>query len=273
MINSPSRGIGETTIERIEKHALAIGFKFHVAARNWKKAGEISDKLGENIDKFFKILDNLPEIILRRDITKSVGAILLEELRAMGYRDHLMQTCKDLQTLEKKWAILEIFARVLDSFVDKGGRTEKTLHEFIDAMELRDAGEDPDEKDKTPKVQLLTLHACKGLEFPVVIFIGVEEDLLPHRTLGSDVSEERRLFYVGVTRAKQRLVMTRAKDRKRFGKWQPVAASRFLLEIPPSMVTTFDSGFRPVAEAERKNMLADLLKKLDVTAEKQKVSK
>ena len=76
-------------------------------------------------------------------------------------------------------------------------------------MELRDAGEDPNEKDKTPKVQLLTLHACKGLEFPVVLFIGCEEDLLPHRTLGSDVSEERRLFYVGVTRAKQRLVLTR----------------------------------------------------------------
>lgn len=87
------------------------------------------------------------------------------------------------------------------------------------------------------------------------------------------MSEERRLFYVGVTRAKQRLVMTRAKERKRFGKWQPVAASRFLLEIPVAMVSQFESGFRPVAESERKNMLADLLKKLDVTAEKQKVSK
>lgn len=272
VINSPSRGIGETTVERIEAHAHAIGFKFHVAARNWKKAG-IQEKIGENINAFFKLLDTLPETILRKDVTKSVGTLLLLELRAMGYRDHLMQTCKDLQTLEKKWGILEIFARVLDSFVDKGGRTEKTLHEFIDAMELRDAGDDPDEKDKTPKVQLLTLHACKGLEFPVVIFIGCEEDLLPHRTLGSDVSEERRLFYVGVTRAKQRLVMTRAKERKRFGKWQPVAASRFLLEIPVAMVSQFESGFRPVAESERKNMLADLLKKLDVTAEKQKVSK
>jgi DNA helicase-2/ATP-dependent DNA helicase PcrA len=138
-------------------------------------------------------------------------------------------------------------------------------------MELRDQGED-EEKDKVPKVQLLTLHACKGLEFPVVIFVGVEEDLLPHRTLGSDVAEERRLFYVGLTRAKEKLVLTRAKTRKRFGKFAPAAPSRFLLEIPPHMLTTFETGFRPVAESERKNMMADLFKKLEASAVRQKIT-
>jgi DNA helicase-2/ATP-dependent DNA helicase PcrA len=271
VINTPSRGIGETTIEKLEAHANAIGFKFHVAARNWKRAG-IQDNIGENIEMFFRLLDRLPDEILRGDPTKSVGETLVAKFREIGYRDHIAHTCKDEQAVQKRWTVIEIFARVLDSFVQKGARDEKTLHEFIDAMELRDAADDPDERDKTPKVQLLTLHACKGLEFPVVLFIGCEEDLIPHRTLGSDVSEERRLFYVGVTRAKQRLILTRAQTRKRFGRYAPVAPSRFLLEIPPNQLTTFETGFRPVGEDQRKNMLADLFKKLDTTAAGQKIT-
>jgi superfamily I DNA/RNA helicase len=271
IVNAPTRGIGETTVERLEQHSIAIGFKFHVAARNWKAAG-VQDKIGESIDGLFRLLDHLPDRILRGDPSRTVGELLIEQLREIGYRDYLSNTCKDIQTLDKKWGILEIFGRVLDSFVTQGGRDEKTLMEFVDAMELRDPGDNHDEKDKTPKVQLLTLHACKGLEFPVVIFIGCEEDLIPHRTLGSDVAEERRLFYVGITRAKKHLVLTRAKTRKRFGKWNPVAPSRFLLEIPAQMVTSHDSGFRPVGKEQRKNLLADLFKKLEVTAEGQKIT-
>ena len=269
VLNTPTRGVGETTVERLDQHAEALGFKFHVASRNWKNAG-VSEKIGEGIDGFFKILDGLPDDILRGDPTISVGTTLLRRLREIGYRDHLLTTSKDTSALEKRWNILEIFARVLDAFVDKGARDEKTLHEFIDAMELRDAS-DTDEKDKTPKVQLLTLHACKGLEFPCVIFIGCEEDLIPHKTLGSDVSEERRLFYVGVTRAKHKLILTRAKARKRYGRFNSVAPSRFLLEIPPAMITAFETGFRPVGEVQRKNLLADLFAKLEVKAASQKI--
>lgn len=269
VINAPTRGIGEATIERIETHAKVIGFKFHVAARQWKNAG-VPDKIGDHIDDFFRILDRFPEEILRGNPEISVGQALVNKMSSIGYKAYLRQSCKDDLTLTKKWAVLEIFGRVLDAFVERGGRTEKTLLEFVDSMELRDTQED-NEKDKTPKVQLLTLHACKGLEFPVVIFIGCEEDLIPHRTLGSDVSEERRLFYVGVTRAKERLVLTRAKTRKRFGKFQPAAPSRFLLEIPVHMLKSFETGFRPVNESERKNLMAELFKKIEVNAVRQKL--
>ncbi|MFN8945871.1 MAG: 3'-5' exonuclease, partial [Pseudobdellovibrionaceae bacterium] len=178
-------------------------------------------------------------------------------------REYLGQTCKNAQVLDKKLNILEIFCRVLDSFIAKGFRDEKTLLEFVDAMELRDLSESLEEKDQTPKVQLFTLHACKGLEFPVVIFVGCEEDLIPHRILGGDVAEERRLFYVGVTRAKERLVLTRAVSRKRFGRAVPVAPSRFLLEIPNEMVTAFETGFRAVTDDQRKQMLSDFFKKYE----------
>lgn len=271
IFNVPTRGIGETTVERIEQHAQAIGFKFHVAARNWKNAG-VQDKIGEHIEGLFKILDHLPDELLGGDPARSVGENLLNKFLRMGYRDYLRQTCKDDAALSKRWAVIEIFARVLDGFVAKGARDEKTLMEFVDAMELRDTGENEEESERESKVQLLTLHACKGLEFPVVIFVGCEEDLIPHRTLGSDVAEERRLFYVGVTRAKEHLVLTRARARKRYGQFVPSAPSRFLLEIPEHMLKSFETGFRPVGESERKNLMADLFKKLEASAEKQKLS-
>ncbi len=271
IINAPTRGIGETTIDRLDEHAKVIGFKFHVAARKWRQAG-VQENIGERIEGLFRLLDSLPQTILGGDPTRTVGENFLSKLLEIGYRDYLGQTTKDPQALTKKWTVLEIFTRVLDSFVARGGRDEKTLMEFVDAMELRDAGETEEERDQTPKVQLLTLHACKGLEFPVVIFVGCEEEIIPHRTLGSDVSEERRLFYVGVTRAKERLVLTRAKTRKRFGKFAPSAPSRFLLEIPPQMLTAFETGFRPVGESERKNMMADLFAKIASNAAKQKLN-
>lgn len=261
IVNAPPRGIGDATINRIEQFADTVGLKFHVATRKWKEAG-ISENTGASIEELFYILDGLAEHILRSDLKRSPGELLLEKLKEIGYKTYLGTTCKDAVTLEKKWMILEIFCRVLDSFIQKGGREEKALQEFIDAMELRDTGDDPEKEDQNPKVQLLTLHACKGLEFPVVIFIGCEEDLIPHRTLGSDVSEERRLFYVGVTRAKERLLMSRASARKRFGKFAPSAPSRFLLEISPDKLITIDSGFRAVNEDQRKELLANFFKKM-----------
>jgi DNA helicase II / ATP-dependent DNA helicase PcrA len=270
IINAPTRGIGETTIEKIEKFGQEHGLKFHVASRKWREAG-VQANIGEHVEGLFQTLDQFPEFLLHANPDKTVGENLLTRLHEMGYRDYIRQTCKDDMTVQKRWTVLEIFGRVLDAFVDRGGRTMDTLMEFVDAMELRDAGDD-EEKDQTPKVQLLTLHACKGLEFPVVIFVGCEEELIPHRTLGSDVAEERRLFYVGVTRAKERLVLTRARTRKRFGKFVPAAPSRFLLEIPEKMLANFETGFRPVGEDQRKNMMADLFAKLANNAAKQKIT-
>ncbi|MFN8945236.1 MAG: ATP-dependent helicase, partial [Pseudobdellovibrionaceae bacterium] len=159
ILNSPSRGIGDATVEKIEKYGDTVGLKFHVAARKWKEA-EVQEKIGEGLESLFRFLDNLPGDILKPNPEYSVGQLLLMKLREIGYREYLGQTCKNAQVLDKKWNILEIFCRVLDSFIAKGFRDEKTLLEFVDAMELRDLSESLEEKDQTPKVQLFTLHAC-----------------------------------------------------------------------------------------------------------------
>lgn len=319
IINTPSRGIGETTIEKLEAHMAArtaaevhmprvdrganrgSNLSFVQAARDWRSAG-VPEKIGEAIDGLFRLLAQLPGAILpgaapadvpveaepvvaqqtllgmtpqpavEKPAGNTPGERLLVFLDKLGYRDHLRLLVKDEQSLGKRWVAMEILGRVLDGFVARGGETRDTLREFVDAMELRDPGDDL-ENEKSPKVQLLTLHGCKGLEFKAVILMGVEEDLLPHRTLGGDVSEERRLFYVGVTRARERLVLTRAKSRKRFGKFAPVTPSRFLQEISPQLVVTHDSGFRPVGEEQRNSLLSDLFKKLEGNMAAQKLER
>jgi DNA helicase-2/ATP-dependent DNA helicase PcrA len=160
---------------------------------------------------------------------------------------------------EKKWQVVEIVGRILESFINKREPAISTLKDFLDAMMLRD---DPDEEDKKDQVQLMTFHASKGLEFPCVILVGIEEDLIPHKRLGGDLDEERRLFYVGITRAQKKLVMTYCQQRKKMGVIKPVFASRFLREANDKLYTQFLHGARPVSAAAREDMVSDFLKKL-----------
>jgi DNA helicase-2/ATP-dependent DNA helicase PcrA len=117
----------------------------------------------------------------------------------------------------------------------------------------------------------MTMHAAKGLEFPIVFVIGVEEDLIPHQRLGSDIAEERRLFYVGVTRAKEHLIMTHTRLRKRHGKLREVLPSRFLSEIDPQFYEHYPSGYRPVSEDSKTDLLEKLKSQLAQNMEKQKI--
>jgi DNA helicase-2/ATP-dependent DNA helicase PcrA len=269
IINTPHRGIGDASIEKLTEFANQNNISFVAAARRWQEA-EIAPKVGESLQQLFSLLADLPADIFNEAASPSSN--LLRRFQEIGYRDYIRAQCKDLDSFNKRWGVLESFGRVLESFIERGQKDRATLQEFIDAMELRHS--DDEEKDKEAaalKVQLLTLHASKGLEFPVVILIGVEEDLLPHKTLGSDISEERRLFYVGVTRAKERLVLSRARTRKRYGRYVPVSPSRFLVEVPEGSIVTHDSGYRPVVDGERESMLAKLRESLGGKIASQKI--
>ncbi|MFK8137023.1 MAG: ATP-dependent helicase [Bdellovibrionales bacterium] len=261
IINTPHRGIGETTIERLSIYAEAHKVSFQKAVRSWSSAG-VDSKIGKSIESLFlELKEMVPEML--NPGNDSPGQALLRYMSKIGYKNYVEKQAKDHKSAASKWAIVEIFANVFDSFLAQGGRTEKSIIDFIDAMELRENLDDSSDKDKTPKVQLLTFHACKGLEYPVCFMIGLEEDIIPHKTLGEDISEERRLFYVAVTRAKIKLIMSRARERRKYGRMKKSAPSRFLLEIPESMVQQYELGFRPVSSSQRKNLLADLYKSLD----------
>ncbi len=267
VINTPSRSIGDVTLEQLENYSKKNNCGFIKATHEWRNAG-VSEKSGEGVSRFLDALEKMSQTLLDPIDTRPIGERLVRYFTDIGYRNYVYNQYKDPQSAEKRWMLVDILGRILEGFVKKTGLSAKTIREFFESMELRDKVDEASDVEAPQKVELLTLHASKGLEFPVVILMGVEEDLLPHRSLGQNVDEERRLFYVGVTRAKERLVLTRTRQRKKFGKIQPVAPSRFLVEIPANILTTFESGFRPVSEFERKSMLGDLFKKLDNQKEK-----
>ncbi len=260
IINVPSRGIGDTTIEKLSEFALKKRINFVDACRFWKEA-EVQEKAGESIDALMTFIQELPGKILDYNIGSSPGAKMVELFAHIGYREYVYNSAADPTSAEKKWMVVEILGRILDSFLGRRSYDVENIKSFVDAMLLRDDMSDNEEDPN--KVQLMTLHASKGLEFPVVILAGLEEDLLPHKNLGSDIDEERRLFYVGLTRAKKKLVMSRCQQRKKHGTVRPVAPSRFLLEIPKELYKEFPLGARPVSGQERDDLVASFLSKLD----------
>jgi superfamily I DNA/RNA helicase len=271
IINTPTRGIGETTIENLLEWSDTNNQSFLQACLRSHEV-KVHEKATEQILKLLEFFKDLNQSLLNPPPALTVGELLVKKMREIGYYNHIAHHSKEGKTVENKWMVIEILGRVLDSFVAKSESTAKALKEFLDSMELRDQIEDSKEAQQS-KVQLLTLHACKGLEFPYVFMIGLEEDIIPHRMLGQDISEERRLFYVGVTRAQKHLIMSRAKTRRRFKQKVPSTPSRFLIEIPQNLLTVYEDGVRPVQETERRSMLESFFNKLDKTIEKQKVSK
>ena len=260
IINVPPRGIGETTLDRLTEFSEKNDIPFVDATKRWKEA-EVPEKTGEAIDQLLKWLWTFPQRLLE---DSSCGATISERFnflaRESGYRDYLAQSSAEGHIFEKKWQVVEIVGRIIESFVNKREPTVATLKEFIDAMLLRD---DPNEEDEKNQVQLMTIHASKGLEFPVVLLVGIEEDLLPHKRLGGDLDEERRLFYVGITRAQKKLTLTYCRRRKKMGQIKPVFPSRFLTDCSNALYNIFEHGSRPVSDVERESMVQDFLKKLN----------
>ena len=130
------------------------------------------------------------------------------------------------------WFLVESLKNTLERLQED--EPDAGIEEAISRLVLLDLLERQEEEDDSDRVQLMTLHASKGLEFPHVYLMGVEEDLLPHRNSidGDTVEEERRLAYVGITRAQRTLALTLASKRKQFGEWQNCEPSRFLEELP-----------------------------------------
>lgn len=257
IVNLPPRGLGETTLECLMKYAEESQLNLPQASKKWHKSG-LSEEKGQILDTFNEWLWTFPQRLLE---DTSLGATISSRFEALareiGYRDYLIKNNEGI-AFEKKWQVVEIVGRILESYLNKRELSIGTLKDFVDSMQLRDDVSDNEEKSD---VQLMTFHASKGLEFPFVILVGVEEDLLPHKRLGSDIDEERRLFYVGITRAQEKLVLSYGRQRKKQGVVRPVSPSRFLLEIESTLYDLHEQGFRPVSENEREDLVKNFLVK------------
>jgi DNA helicase II / ATP-dependent DNA helicase PcrA len=273
IVNVPPRGVGDETLNKIEEYMLSRKeeMSFIQALRLTTHMDFLSQGSRNGVKSFLDDLNLLKaDFLSQEDVDWEQR--LIRYFHEIGYRKYLSKFCKNDEALRRRWVSVEIFARVFKNFMAKKNEKRKGLKEFIDMMFLRDYEDNLDD-DKKEQVQLMTLHAAKGLEFPVVFIIGIEEDMIPHHRLGSDISEERRLFYVGVTRAQEKLVMTHARLRKRYGKMREVLPSRFLQEVNPVFYTHHSTGYRPVCENARDQMLKNLQDKLAASMEKQRIEK
>ena len=228
IINVPARGIGEKTIERIEAFSREKGLSFYEGLKQALKEDWLTPISKEKMEEFLHLIEEFRE----EAKTLSLSQLTLVLLAKTGYLQRLKEEGTD-EAFSKMENIDELVNVIME--FEKG--EEVSLETFLDKVSLVT---DIDlYEDKGNRVSLMTLHCAKGLEFPSVFIVGIEEGLLPHYRRGEeieDMEEERRLFYVGITRAKERLFLSRAEKRSTFGIGRVNLPSRFLDELPIELI-------------------------------------
>ena len=225
IINTPARGIGKTTIEQIEQYALENDLSLWNALRRLLDDGGFPSRAQAALRAFEHIITELTDLVNREPLDE----ILRQAIERTGY-GKMLESDNDPES-ESRLANLNELVNAAAEAAERG----ETLTDFLDHAALV---ADADGLDERATISLLTMHNAKGLEWPVVFIAGLEEGLFPHsRSLNSnsEMEEERRLCYVGMTRAQKRLILSWARYRRRFGGGQPepCLASRFLREVPP----------------------------------------
>ncbi|QHJ12290.1 ATP-dependent DNA helicase Rep [Paraglaciecola mesophila] len=231
VINTPTRGIGRVTLEKLGNFANQNRTSMFEAACSPMLSTVISGKSLESVEGFARWIVELSDEVKRSD---SIAAIR-QMIKDMGYEEWLYETSTSPKAAEMGMGnISTLFGWVSDML--EGGELDApmSLQEVVNRLILRDMMERGEDTEETDQVQLMTLHSSKGLEFPYVFMVGMEEGLLPHQSSidEDNIEEERRLAYVGITRAQKELFFTLAKERRQFGEVIQPEPSRFLHELP-----------------------------------------
>jgi len=250
IINTPARGIGKTTVEQIERYALDHNLDLWTAIGRMLEENQFATRAHAALDAFRKLVQELAEALTALPLHD--GLRFVEE--RTGYRKMLEQ--ENTPESEGRIENLDELASAAAEAAERG----EGVTEFLDHAALVS---DADTVDERAQVSLLTLHNAKGLEFPFVFLAGLEEGLFPHsRSFNSEamLEEERRLCYVGMTRAEKRLILTWARYRRRFGGGEQERSipSRFLSEVPANLIVKLGGDERGTSQ-------------LDLTAERYEV--
>ena len=233
IINSPLRGIGDSTVRKIEAQALDQGTAFWDAMGRALEENLLPSRSAAAVGEFRALMQEL-----HRMAPQSTVAELLSEVIERTEYVHSLER----EGTPEAFSRIENIQELANAAADSRDRGEN-LQEFLDHAALVS---DVDAYDGAARITLMTLHSAKGLEFPVVFLGGMEEGLLPHSRsllIAQALEEERRLCYVGMTRARDVLMLTRAATRRRYGSQMPESSrpSRFLDEIPPQLIEDFSA--------------------------------
>lgn len=233
IINVPKRSIGATTLEHVAAYAEEQGISLFEALSSTEEL-PVTKRAKTSLENFAAMIFDLLNDIEGKDVLSLIETVIKET----GYGEMLDKEAEhDPQGESRKENVGE-FLSVAKDYMDSN--PEGSLQDFLENVALVSDVDDFESSDS--KVTLMTLHAAKGLEFPVVFLVGLDEGLFPHsRTLmdPSQVEEERRLAYVGITRAERQLYVTNAVTRTMYGRISAYMPSRFLEEIPPQLMEDY----------------------------------
>ncbi|CAH0542052.1 DNA helicase Rep [Vibrio marisflavi] len=250
IVNTPRREIGPATLEKLGTYANMRGKSLFEASFEMGLEQHLTGRGLENLRRFTHWLVKMSDNAERGNTVEVVRGLV----RDINYEDWLYETSTSPKAAEMRMKnVSDLYSWIVaDLEGDNYDQEEKTLKEVVQRLTLRDMMERGEEDEDTDAVQLMTLHASKGLEFPYVYLIGSEEGILPHQTsIDEDgIEEERRLMYVGITRAQRELSFILCKERRQFGELIKPTQSRFLDELPFEDIE-WEANKKPVSQEER----------------------
>lgn len=263
IVNVPRRKIGTSTLETLGAYATERGISMHDACDEIGLEAQMPPAALERLREFTDWLARLRERLRGDDAIEAVRGMI----RDIEYEDWLHQNASSPVVAERRLANVMTLIDSLQNAMTRADENndDNSVEAAIARLVLRDLMERQENEDDGDKVQMLTLHAAKGLEFPHVYMIGVEEDILPHRNSieGDAIEEERRLCYVGITRARKTLTLSYCAKRKQYGDFSSCSPSRFLNELPAEDVEWEGrDGVDPAVSKQRANATLAGLKNL-----------
>jgi superfamily I DNA/RNA helicase len=261
--NVPARGLSDATMELLLGRSHLHQCPVFTAMRSPECLADLAPRARDNVARFVRMID-ATRGELQSTETGTLRAWAERFFEAIGYFTELRRAEKDQETAEQRIRNLKDLMASLDEGAGRVGGVDR-LEAFLEEVTL-DADRKEEGEEMRAAVTLITMHSCKGLEFPNVYIAGLEEGLLPHgRSIQEgSIEEERRLFYVGITRAMETLTLSHCGSRKKYGQLTPAHPSRFLTELPPDLIEDGDAKARaPVAVEAGRKLFAGMLEAID----------
>jgi superfamily I DNA/RNA helicase len=257
--NTPARGLSDVTLERLLGASHERKGSVFSAMKNPAVTTTFQAKTRESIEAFVDLVERTQEHLRQPATENAIQTWMNQFLDRIGYFDELRRSEKNQETAENRIRNLQDLIATMDASASPGGSMADGVESFLEEVTLDNEREEEKENEPGDAVTLITMHSCKGLEFPNVYIVGMEDGLLPHARskVEGTMDEERRLFYVAVTRAMLTLNISHCGGRKKYGQVLPCHPSPFLKELPPELVEHADEQAKQPVKAESgKNLFA-----------------
>ncbi|HVU28360.1 MAG TPA: UvrD-helicase domain-containing protein [Verrucomicrobiae bacterium] len=257
--NTPARGLSDVTMERLLGASHERKCSVFAAMKNPVVTATFLKNTQQSIAAFVEFVERTQAQLRNEHLSREPNILQLwadKFLDEIGYFNELRRQEKDAEAAEARIRNLRELMATLDGNSPVGKIPFARLENFLEDVTLDSERED-EEENKGDAVTLITMHSCKGLEFPRVFIVGLEDGLLPHSRSAAEgtLDEERRLFYVAVTRAMQSLAISHCASRKKYGQLLPCQPSRFLKELPAELIET-EADKKPVNQETGKNLFS-----------------